>query len=165
MIQGLTAMSWAGLWEMPVLLENLGDDIGVFPNPAFVDGTPTVFNGGWSAFVNANSDHVEEALAFTKWLWVDNTENILDWCLSYGFHIPSRMSLREQADELSEGPSAEVVSMSEEFGWAEDPDWTPTMNTAVNDMMSNIVIEGNDPADELAKAVETVNAELDGIFG
>ncbi|GAB3233002.1 sugar ABC transporter substrate-binding protein [Glycomyces halotolerans] len=165
MSQGLCAMSWTGLWTMPVLLENLGDDIGVFPCPGFVDGSPTVFNGGWSAFVNANSPHVEEAKAFTKWLWVDHEENILDWCLSYGFHIPSRKSLRAKADELTTGPSAEVVAMSEEYGWAENPDWTPTMNTAVNDMMSNIVIEGNDPEDELAKAVETVNTELDGIFG
>lgn len=165
MSQGLTAMSWTGLWTMPVLLENLGDDIGVFPNPGFVDGSPTVFNGGWSAFVNANSPNVEAAKAFTKWLWVDNTENILDWCLSYGFHIPARLSLREQADELSSGPSAEVVAMSQEYGWAEDPDWTPTMNTAVQDWLSNVVNEGADPVDELSKTVETVNSELDGIFG
>ena len=165
MVQGLTAMSWAGLWEMPVLMDELGEDIGVFPCPAFVDGTPTVYNGGWSAFVNAGGDHVEEAKAFTKWLWVDNTENILDWCLSYGFHIPSRNSLRAEADELASGTAAEAVAISEEYGWADDPDWTPTMNTAVNDMLSNIVIDGNDPEDELAKAVETVNTELDGIFG
>ncbi|HEX2145123.1 MAG TPA: extracellular solute-binding protein [Glycomyces sp.] len=165
MIQGLTAMSWTGLWTMPALQEALGDDIGVFPCPAFAGGTPTVFNGGWDAFVNANGEHVEESKAFTKWLWVDNEEFILDWCLGYGFHIPGRLSLREKAEELTTGPSAEAVSMSEEYGWQENPDWTPAMNTAVNDMMSNIVTEGNDPEGELSKAVETVNAELDGIFG
>lgn len=165
MVQGLTAMSWAGLWEMPVLLENLGDDVGVFPCPAFVDGSPTVFNGGWSAFVNANSPNVEAAKAYTKWQWIDSTDIILDWCLSYGFHIPARLSLRKEADELSSGPSAEVVAMSEEYGWADNPDWTPTMNTALEDMMTNIVVDGADPEAELATAVETVNTELDGIFG
>ncbi|GAB3651298.1 ABC transporter substrate-binding protein [Glycomyces tarimensis] len=165
MIQGLCAMSWTGLWTMPALLEALGDDIGIFPNPGFAGGSPTVFNGGWSAFVNANSPHVEEAKAFTKWLWVDNEEYILDWCLNYGFHIPSRISLREKADELSSGPAAEAVAISEEYGWAENPDWTPAMNTALNDMLSNIALEGNDPEAELAKAVETVNGELNGIFG
>jgi multiple sugar transport system substrate-binding protein len=165
MIQGLTAMSWTGLWTMPALLENLGDDIGIFPCPGFVGGTPTVYNGGWATFVNANSKNVDAAKAFTKWLWVDNTEAILDWCLSYGFHIPSRLSLRAEADQLTSGPAAEAVAISEEYGWADNPDWTPAMNTAVNDMMSNIAIEGNDPEAELAKAVETVNSELDGIFG
>ena len=61
--------------------------------------------------------------------------------------------------------AAEAVAISEEYGWADNPDWTPAMNTAVNDMFSNIAIEGNDPEAELAKAVETVNTELDGIFG
>ncbi|WP_100444048.1 ABC transporter substrate-binding protein [Glycomyces xiaoerkulensis] len=165
MLQGLTAMSWTGLWTMPALLEGLGDDIGIFPCPGFAGGAPTVFNGGWSAFVNANGPNVEAAKAFTKWLWVDHEEFILDWCLSYGFHIPSRLSLRAQADELTSGPAAEAVAIADEFGWAEDPDWTPAMNTAVNDMMSNIVIEGADPEEELAAAVATVNDELDGIFG
>ncbi|MCH7230379.1 extracellular solute-binding protein [Glycomyces sp. L485] len=165
MIQGLTAMSWTGLWTMPALLENLGDDVGVFPCPAFAGGSPTVYNGGWSTFVNANGPNVEAAKAFTKWLWVDNEEYILDWCLSYGFHIPSRKSLRAKADQLTSGPAADAVAISEEYGWADDPNWTPAMNTAVNDMMSNIVVEGNDPESELTKAIETVNSELDGIFG
>jgi ABC-type glycerol-3-phosphate transport system substrate-binding protein len=165
MIQGLTAMSWTGLWTMPALIDALGDDIGVFPCPGFANGSPTVFNGGWATFVNANGPHVEEAKAFAKWLWIDHEEFILDWCLSYGFHIPPRLSMRQQADQLTAGPAAEAVAISEEYGWTEDPNWTPAMNTAVEDMMSNIVVQGNDPEAELAKAVSTVNSELDGIFG
>ena len=73
--------------------------------------------------------------------------------------------MRDQAEALADGPAAAAVSHSEEYGWAEDPDWTPTMETAVDDMMTNIVLEGNDPEAEFDNAVATIQAELDGLFG
>ena len=59
------------------MTEALGDDgIGAFPVPGGerTDGKPAVVKGGWQAFVNAKSAHVDEAKAFTKWLWVDNLD-------------------------------------------------------------------------------------------
>ena len=102
-IQELCAIQWCGLWALPQIVEAHGDDINVIPFPAFGTGTPTVFNGGWDTFVNANSAHVDEAKAFVKWLWVDNKEFILDWNLSYGFHIPPRLSMRGSAESSPPG--------------------------------------------------------------
>ena len=150
---------------MPQIAEAHGDDIAVIPFPGFGGGAPTVFNGGWSTFVNAESPHVEEAKAFAKWLWIDNEEYIQDWCLSYGFHIPPRKSMRANAEALTEGPAAEAVRLSEEYGWTENPNWTPAMETAVDDMMSKIVLEGNDPEAEFDHAVATIQTELDSVFG
>jgi multiple sugar transport system substrate-binding protein len=164
-IQELCAIQWCGLWAMPQIIEAHGEDLAVIPFPGFGGGAPTVFNGGWSAFVNADSPHVEEAKAFTKWLWIDHEEFIQDWCLSYGFHIPPRLSMRESADALADGPAAEAVRISQEHGWAENPDWTPAMETAVDDMMTNIVLGGEDPEAEFDNAVSAIQAELDGIFG
>lgn len=164
-IQGLCAVQWCGLWAMPQILEAHGDDVAVIPFPGFGSGTPTVFNGGWATFVNADSPHLEEAKAFAKWLWIDNEEYIQDWCLSYGFHIPPRLSMRESAEALTQEPTAEAVRISEEYGWVENPNWTPVMETAVDDMMTNIVLEGNDPEAEFDRAAETIQTELDSIFG
>lgn len=164
-IQGLCAVQWCGLWAMPQIIETYGDDVAVIPFPGFDGGSPTVFNGGWATFVNADSPNLEEAKAFAKWLWIDHEEFIQDWCLSYGFHIPPRLSMRESADILTEGPAAEAVRISEEHGWSENPNWTPVMETAVDDMMTNIVLEGNDPDAEFDRAVDTIQTELDSIFG
>lgn len=164
-IQELCAIQWCGLWAMPQIIEAHGEDVAVIPFPGFDGGAPTVFNGGWSTFVNANSPHLEEAKAFAKWLWIDHEEFIQDWSLSYGFHIPPRLSMRESAEALADGPAAEAVRISEEFGWAENPNWTPAMETAVDDMMTNIVLEGRDPEAEYDNAVSTIQTELDGIFG
>ena len=128
-------------------------------------GAPTVFNGGWATFVNAKSPHVEEAKAFAKWLWIDHEEFIQDWCLSYGFHIPPRKSMAADADALTTGPAATAVQISQDHGWGEDPNWTPVMETAVDDMMTHIVLEGADPEAEFDTAAGTIQAELDSIFG
>jgi multiple sugar transport system substrate-binding protein len=164
-IQNLCAIQWCGLWALPQIIDAHGDDINVIPFPAFGGGTPTVFNGGWDTFVNAKSAHVDEAKDFVKWLWVDNEEFILDWNLSYGFHIPPRLSMRGNAEQLQSGPAAEAVRISQEFGWAENPNWTPKMETAVDDMMNHIVLEGADPDAEFDAATATIQGELDSIFG
>ncbi|MFB9662471.1 ABC transporter substrate-binding protein [Glycomyces mayteni] len=164
-IQGLCAIQWCGLWALPQIIDTYGDDIAVMPFPGFGGGAQTVYNGGWSTFVNAKSEHVDEAKAFAKWLWIDNEEYIQDWCLSYGFHIPPRKSMAANADALAEGPAATAVQISQDFGWGDDPNWTPTMETAVDDMMTHIVLEGADPSAEFDTAAQTIQTELDSIFG
>ncbi|WP_051704083.1 ABC transporter substrate-binding protein [Glycomyces sp. NRRL B-16210] len=164
-IQELCSIQWCGLWALPQIVEAHGDDLAVMPFPGFGGGTPTVFNGGWATFVNARSPHVEEAKAFAKWLWIDHEEFIQDWCLSYGFHIPPRKSMAADADALTTGPAATAVQISQDHGWGEDPNWTPVMETAVDDMMTHIVLEGADPEAEFDTAVGTIQAELDSIFG
>ncbi|SDK80390.1 multiple sugar transport system substrate-binding protein [Glycomyces sambucus] len=164
-IQGLCAIQWCGLWALPQIIDTYGDDIAVMPFPGFAGGAQTVYNGGWSTFVNAKSEHVDEAKAFAKWLWIDNEEYIQDWCLSYGFHIPPRKSMAANADALAEGPAATAVQISQDYGWGDDPNWTPTMETAVDDMMTHIVLEGADPSAEFDTAAQTIQTELDSIFG
>jgi multiple sugar transport system substrate-binding protein len=164
-VQGLCAMTWQGLWATPAILDALGDDVGVFPMPAPTGGQPAVYNGGWTTFVSARSQNVEAAKAFAKWLWIDRTDLQLDWCLSYGFHIPPRRSLVPQASQLTSGPAAEVVALAEAHGFGDNPNWTPAMTTALNDCFTHVVREGADPEAELEALVGKVETELDALFG
>jgi multiple sugar transport system substrate-binding protein len=164
-IQGLCAMTWNGLWATPAILDALGDDVGVFAMPAPTGGQPAVYNGGWTAFVSARARDVEAAKAFTKWLWVDNTELQLDWSLSYGFHIPPRRSLAAEAEALQAAPAADVVALSDAYGFGDNPNWIPSMMTALQDFLTRVVREGADPESELEALVSKVETELDTLFG
>jgi multiple sugar transport system substrate-binding protein len=160
---GLCAMQWQGMWAVPGMTEALGaDGIGAFPFPAASasDGKPAVVKGGWQAFVNAKSAHVDEAKAFTKWLWVDNLEDQEDWCLNYGFHIPPRKSLAAKAEKLQSGVAAESVKLNTDHGIANSPEWTPAMQTALSDAVTRIVGKNADPEKELNAAVKKINSEL-----
>ncbi|MFF8935916.1 ABC transporter substrate-binding protein [Streptomyces paradoxus] len=164
--QGLTAMQWCGMWAMPVMQKALGDDIGIFPFPKVGSaGKESVYNGGWSMFVNAKGKNVEAAKEYVKWLWIDQKKHQEDFATSYGFHIPPRTSLAQSATKLKSGLPAEGVKLFNEFGHFDNIGWTQAMIAAINDVMANSVRKNGDPKAQLAAAEKKVDTELKKLFG
>jgi multiple sugar transport system substrate-binding protein len=166
-IQGLTAMQWSGIWAIPQIKAAFGDDFGVAPWPALnASGKQSVPIGTWGAMVNAKSKNVEAAKQFVKWLWIDQTDDQLEWATKYGFHIPVRTSVLAKATGLKSGIGADVATFSQQFAKnSTPPDWTPKMQSAYADVVTKVVQNGANPESELAKAEQTVNTELTRIFG
>ena len=72
--QELCAMQWTGLWNVPEIKQKFGDDFGVLPFPKFDDsGAVSVPVGAFGSMINAKSKNVDEAKAYIKWLWIDQT--------------------------------------------------------------------------------------------
>ncbi|PTH89676.1 sugar ABC transporter substrate-binding protein [Streptomyces sp. A244] len=164
--QGLTAIQWCGMWAMPVMQKALGDDIGIFPFPKVGSaGKESVYNGGWSMFVNAKGKNVEAAKEYVKWLWIDQKKHQEDFATSYGFHIPPRTSLAQSATKLKSGLPAEGVKLFNEFGHFDNIGWTQAMIAAINDVMANSVRKNGDPKAQLAAAEKKVDTELKKLFG
>ena len=164
---GLAAMQWTGLWNMPKIQEALKDDFGVLPFPKLDgNGAPSVPVGAYGAMINAKSPNVSAAKDFVKWLWIDQTADQLEFATKFGFHVPSRTSLVEQAANLKSGPAADVARFVKESSHlVGGPVWTAQSNTALSDAVAKIAKEGADPADETRKAVEAAKAELKRLFG
>jgi multiple sugar transport system substrate-binding protein len=161
--QGLTAMQWTGLWTFPALKKALGDDFGVAPWPKLSDsvGATSVPIGAYGSAVNAKSKHIDEAKAYVKWLWVDDTTDQLDFAQSYGFHIPARKSLAAKATGLKSGAAADAVHLADTVGKAQTPIlWTPASGTAYQDAVSRIIKDGADPGGQLKAVIAKVNSEL-----
>ncbi|MCW7990699.1 sugar ABC transporter substrate-binding protein [Streptomyces platensis subsp. clarensis] len=160
-VQGLTAMQWSGLWALPQVKKALGDDFGVLPFPKDGSGgKPSVPVGAYGSAVSARSRRKAVATAFAKWLWVDRTDFQQDFALSYGFHIPARISLAKKAEQLREGPAADAVRFATDHGYAEPLLWTTADRTAYQDALSRIIKDGANPESELKTVVRKVNAEL-----
>ena len=116
-INGEAAMQWTGLWAMPGIIDGLGDDFGVVPWPALdAEGTPATFWGGWSELVNGKTENMAESKSLARWLWLENTEIQQDWALSYGFHVPPRISAAAAAEPLKTGPASEAVTFLNQYG-------------------------------------------------
>ncbi|WP_225812295.1 ABC transporter substrate-binding protein [Streptomyces spinosus] len=163
-VQGLTAMQWTGLWALPRIREELGDDFGVLPFPRDGShGRPSVPIGAYGAAVSARSRHEEPAKEYVKWLWVERTDHQEDFALSYGFHIPARISLAEKATALKHGPAADAVRFTTDHGYAQPLLWTPASQTAYQDALSRIIRDGAGPEPELRAVVRKVSAELDRV--
>lgn len=159
--QGLAAMQFTGLWNLPDIAKAVGDDFGVLPWPAMSGGSPNVTIGAYGACVSAKSADVDAAKKFVKWLWVDGTDKQVDFATSYGLHVPARQSVAKEAEKLKTGPAAEAVLLAQRHGYAQSHLlWTPKSTTAFTDMMSRIVKNGADPAKEIAALKKIVDAEL-----
>ncbi|MFE5888113.1 ABC transporter substrate-binding protein [Streptomyces sp. NPDC002285] len=164
--QGLCAIQFCGMWAMPQIQDALGDDWGVFPFPKVTDnGKQSVYNGGWSMFVNAKGKNVDAAKEYVKWLWLDRKEYQEDWATSYGFHIPPRTSLAKEATKLKSGNAAEGVRLFNEFGHFDNIGWTQAMRTAFEDVFANCVRKDMDPEAALDKCDAAVDRELKKLFG
>ncbi|MFD7284757.1 ABC transporter substrate-binding protein [Streptomyces sp. NPDC059863] len=160
-VQGLTAMQWTGLWALPRIQQALGDDFGVLPFPEDGPrGRPAVPVGAYGAAVNAHSGHIDAAKDYVKWLWVERTDYQTDFALSYGFHIPARLSPAKKAAALAEGPAADAVRFTTDYGYAEPLLWTDRSLTAFRDALSRIIVDGADPAAQLRPVIATTRAEL-----
>lgn len=163
-VQGLTAMQWSGLWALPAVEKALGDDFGVAAFPAAASGAePAVPVGAYGSAVSARTAHKQAAKDFVKWLWVERTDHQRDFALSYGFHIPARLSLAKKADALTKGPAADAVRFATENGYAEPLRWTPASRVAYQDALSRIIKSGANPESELRSVVRKVSAELDRV--
>ncbi len=161
--QGLVAMQWCGLWAMPQIQRELGEDFGVIPWPALdaeAGATPVTFFGGWTQYVNGNRPNIDAAKAFVNWLWVTKTDLQTDWNLAYGFHVPPRNSVAASATALQSGPALEVVQILEQYGQILPPTWTATMGTILSDAVTNAVQNGGDIAAALADAQTQIEAEV-----
>ncbi|MBX7549268.1 sugar ABC transporter substrate-binding protein [Streptomyces sp. NPDC004232] len=164
--QGLCAIQFCGMWAMPVMQKALGDDLGVLPFPKVGSkGRPSVYNGGWSMFVNAKGGDVDAAKEYVKWLWIDQKQYQEDFATSYGFHIPPRTSIAARADKLKSGLAAEGVKLFNTYGHFDNIGWTQAMWSAWDSVIADCVRKGGDPEAALDKAGRTVERELKKLFG
>jgi multiple sugar transport system substrate-binding protein len=119
-----------------------------------------VDRGGWIAQVNGQGDHIPEATALQKWLWVDNTDWQIEWNTAYGYKALPRISLNDQVDRLKVGEPARAVEMVTEYGTFIGLLWSGVMGTAVSDAVTNIVKQGADARSEMQAAYDKCEAEL-----
>ena len=164
--QGLAAMQFTGLWNLPDIKTAIGDDFGVLPWPAMTGGKANVVIGAFGACVNAKGKNVDAAKKYVKWLWIDQTDKQIDWATAYGFHVPARNSVAEKADKLKSGQAADALKIIKESGFAQNHIlWSPKCQTSFNDAMNRIVKDGADPAKELAALKTIVEGELKRVGG
>ncbi|MEU6128067.1 extracellular solute-binding protein [Saccharopolyspora sp. NPDC047091] len=166
-IDGLAAMQWTGLWNVPKIAAALGDDFGVLPFPRLdSQGAPSVPIGAYGAAVNARSSDVAAAKDFVRWLWVDRTDHQLEFATAFGFHLPARDGLTGRAAELRTGPAADAVRYTREHAHlVGGPMWTSAANSAMSDALFRIARQGADPVAETRKIVSTSDAELKRLHG
>ncbi|RFU87315.1 sugar ABC transporter substrate-binding protein [Streptomyces triticagri] len=159
--QGAAAMQWCGLWALPAVEKELGDDFGVLPWPAYdKKGRAVARLGGWSQAIHARSKHVAEAKKYLEWLWVKQTDLQIDWAVKYGFHVPAQTEVAAKTPEFGKGAAKEAARISTEHGKSFPAEWTQAMQAGFI-AAAAAVAKGAAPARTLDKAQAKAQADLD----
>lgn len=160
-INGETAMQWTGLWVLPEVQKELGDDFGVIPFPAIGSaGKASVAAGAFSACVAAKGTDPDLAKDFATWLWVGQEDYQVDFSTSYGMHIPAKPALAARSDKLASGPGKDAATMVADSGKVPDLLWTPAISTAFGTMVGNVILKGENAQQQLSKLAATAKSEL-----
>jgi multiple sugar transport system substrate-binding protein len=165
--QGMCAIQWMGFWSTAAIIDAVGDDYAFLAMPPVEVGPNArsfVERGGWVALVNGQSEHITEATALQKWLWVDNTDWQIEWNTAYGYKALPRISLNDQVDRLKTGEPKKAVEMVTDYGHVMGQLWSGAMGTAINDAMTNIVKNGADATAEMNTAYDKCVAELETVM-
>jgi len=164
--QGLTAIQWGGFWQMPGTAAVLGEDGFTFcvfpPHPAgAAKARYLTILGGWQASVYAKTKYKDEALAYTKWQWIDNKDWQTEWSTAYGFHIPARKSAAAANQKLQTGNGAVAVKQVNAYGQVTHKLWGGAVTTPWNDAVTEIFKNNANVKEQISKAIELCQKELD----
>jgi len=161
---GLAAITWQGMWALPAMVEQFGDDVAAMAIPP-VGGSTTsaVMVSQWNEQVAAKASDLDAAKAMAKAQWVDDADFQKEFAVGFGFHIPPRTATAADTTELQDGVAKQVVDLTTEWGFTAGPFWAPAMGTALTDAIIRIVSENADPATELAAAQATAQQTLDSL--
>jgi multiple sugar transport system substrate-binding protein len=164
--QGLTAIQWGGFWQMPGTAAVLGEDGFTFcvfpPHPAGAAKARYYTEmGGWVGSVYGKTKYKDEALAYTKWQWIDNKDWQNEWSTAYGFHIPARKSAAAANAKLQTGNGAVAVKQVNSYGQVTHKLWGGAVATPWNDAVTEIFKNNANAKEQVDKAFELCKKELE----
>jgi len=153
------ALAWVGHWMWTPHSEGLGDDLVLIPMPKLGDQAVTGM-GSWNWGITSSCENPEAAYKFLEYLV--EPEQILRMTNANGA-VPARKSAIEQSDLYGEGGPLNVFVQQLEGGVALERPVTPAypvITSAFSDVIQNIVA-GADVKEELDKAVETIDQDIE----
>lgn len=151
---GKAAMFEAGTWHLAQT-----DTIGGAFNydfcllPTGSAGTSTSTIGGENFGVCSGATDVDACVDFLKWLCSKEKEG--EWAVTAG-KIPTRSDSVANYDYEQDGFAVFVDEMNYAQARGPHPEW-PTISEAVYTAAQSVFVDGTDPADALAKAMETID--------
>jgi multiple sugar transport system substrate-binding protein len=104
--RGETAMQVCGFWAIAQLEANFKDaDVGITRLPIPEGGQPVTVYGGWTQMINSQGDHVEQAKAFTRWLWIQDKQFPETWACRHNSKYSPRPAVNDAcADVFGKAP-------------------------------------------------------------
>jgi multiple sugar transport system substrate-binding protein len=164
--RGETSMQVCGFWAIAQMqAEFEGEPFGIAPLPIPPGGTPVTVYGGWTQMVNAGSDRVDDALAFTRWLWTEHESFAEDWACRMGSKYSPRTSVNDACGDVFDGEPHNVFTEQILPTARAEPRYPDQIVSAVGDALQEAMFRGTsgeEAANRAADAIDGFLATYDG---
>lgn len=155
---GKAAMMLGNEWNLRRMLSYPELDYGLTPFPYFEGGTPVTPTGSWHVGINSETNKVDSALKFTK--FVTGKDAVMTWHLLNGI-APARYDVYEALPEVFDDPMWELFTYEMENTAVPRPE-TPgySQYELILREAFNSIYHGADPKETLEAAAIRIDREL-----
>ena len=164
--RGETAMQICGFWAIAQLKSAFPKlNFGVTRLPIPKGGKPVTVYGGWTQMVNSKGPHVEEAKAFTKWMWAQNRAFPKDWACGTNTKFSPRKPVNASCAKLFDKPPDSYFTNSVLPTARAEPRYPDQIVKAVGDGIQAAIFGGKSGADAAKLAAGEIDRFLKSYKG
>lgn len=149
---GKAAMAEVGTWHLAQTDAIDGFNYGFCLLPTGDEGTSSSTIGGENFGICSGAENKEACVEFLKWLCSKEKEG--EWGVTAG-KIPTRSDAVSEYDYEQEGFAVFTEEMNYADARGPHAEW-PSISEAIYGATQSVFVDGADPAEALAKAMETI---------
>ncbi len=159
--RGETAMQVCGFWAIAQMKNGFPDvEFGITPLPIPSGGEPVTVYGGWTQMINSKGEHTDQALAFTKGLWIDDEEFPHVWACEQATKFSPRESVNEGCAEVFESPPHDIFTNEILPTARAEPRYPDQVVKAVGDGIQAAMFAGKSGEEAAALAADQIDRFL-----
>ncbi len=159
--RGETAMQVCGFWAIAQMKNGFPDvEFGITPLPIPSGGEQVTVYGGWTQMINGEGAFVDEALEFTKGLWIDNEDFPHVWACEQNTKYSPRQSVNEACSDVFESPPHDVFTNEILPTARAEPRYPDQVVKAVGDGIQAAMFRGASGEEAAALAADQIDRFL-----
>jgi multiple sugar transport system substrate-binding protein len=159
--RGEVAMQVCGFWAIAQMQNEFGDaPFSIAPLPIPAGGTPVTVYGGWTQMINAQGPNIEQAKAFTQWMWGENEEFPEAWACRIGSKFSPRTAVNEACADVFDGDPHSIFTELILPTARAEPRYPDQIVSAVGDALQEAMFRGTSGEEAANRAADQIDGFL-----
>jgi multiple sugar transport system substrate-binding protein len=164
--RGEAAMQVCGFWAI-AQLKNMFPKVkyGVVPLPIAPGGKQVTVYGGWTQMINANGKHVEQAKAFTKWLWTQDKKFPQEWACRHNSKFSPNPKINQACADVFDTKPYSIFKDEILPTARAEPRYPNEIVKAVGDGLQAVMFSGKSGQEAANTAADAIDSYLSSYKG
>jgi multiple sugar transport system substrate-binding protein len=164
--RGECAMQVCGFWAIAQLKNGFKKaDYGIVPLPVAPGGKAVTVYGGWTQMISAKSEHVEQAKAFSKWLWTQDKRFPQEWACRHNSKFSPNTAINKECSDVFESEPYNIFTDQILPTARAEPRYPDQVVKAVGDGLQAVMFSGKSGQEAAELAAGKIDSYLSSYRG